>query len=229
MPAARGPIQQRPFATAMNEFAAVGKNPSNATITGSYISRPAAVQKQANAYSAKTTFAPDPIIQSLFEEQTGTWQYVVADPSTKKAVIIDSVLDYDPKTHIISTETADALLSTIAENGYQVEKILETHAHADHLTAAAYLQHRLSQVQGAKPPICIGHRIKQVQRLFANKYGILADEYEHVFDHLFEDDETFSIGRLTAKVIHLPGHTPDHIGYQIGGESRSSKRHDIER
>jgi glyoxylase-like metal-dependent hydrolase (beta-lactamase superfamily II) len=169
-------------------------------------------------YSTEAAMARDPIIQSSFEAQTGTWQYVVADPSTKKAVIIDSVLDYDPKTNIISTGTADALLQMISENDYQIDKILETHAHADHLTAASYLQRRLFQKHGFKPPICIGRRIKQIQELFAGKYGIPADEYERVFDHLFEDNETFKIGELTAKVIHLPGHTPDHIGYQIGGE-----------
>ncbi|KAF1829923.1 Metallo-hydrolase/oxidoreductase [Decorospora gaudefroyi] len=159
--------------------------------------------------------APEPTIHSSFEERTGTWQYVVADPATKKAVIIDAVLDYDPTTQTISTSTADALLKMVSEKGYHIEKILETHAHADHLTAASYLQHRLSQQQGSKPPICIGKRIKQVQELFAAKYGIAAAEYEGVFDHLFDDDEVFEIGQVTAKVIHLPGHTPDHIGYHI--------------
>jgi len=160
---------------------------------------------------------PEPNVISLFEKRTGTWQYVVADPSTKKAVIIDSVLDYDPTNQGISTSTADALLAVVSENGYHIEKILETHAHAVHLTAASYLQHRLHQRQGFKPPICIGQRIKQVQDLFAARYSIPADEYEGVFDHLFEDDEVFKIGQLTAKIIHLPGHTPDRIGYQITG------------
>jgi glyoxylase-like metal-dependent hydrolase (beta-lactamase superfamily II) len=161
--------------------------------------------------------AQGPIIESSFEEQTGTWQYVIADPSTKKAVIIDTVLDYDQKTQTISTETADALLKMISEKRYTIEKILETHAHADHLTAASYLQDRLSQKQGFKPPICIGHRIEQVQKHFAKKFGIPEDEYKDVFDHLFQDNESFNIGDLTVKVIHLPGHTPDHIGYQIVG------------
>lgn len=169
-------------------------------------------------YSTEVPMTPEPNVISLFEKRTGTWQYVVADPSTKKAVIIDSVLDYDPTNQGISTSTADALLAIVSENSYHIEKILETHAHADHLTAASYLQHRLHQQQGFKPPICIGQRIKQVQDLFAARYSIPADEYEGVFDHLFEDDEVFKIGQLTAKIIHLPGHTPDHIGYQITGE-----------
>jgi len=160
----------------------------------------------------------EPCIHSIYEPRTGTWQYVVADPLTKKAIIIDSVLDYDPATQKISTSTADAILSLVAQNGYHVDKIVETHAHADHLTAASYLQHRLSQMQGSKPAIGIGKRITQVQELFAQRYGITANEYEDVFDNLFEDEETFQIGQLTAKVIHLPGHTPDHIGYQIASK-----------
>ncbi|CAO2657784.1 Nn.00g039100.m01.CDS01 [Neocucurbitaria sp. VM-36] len=158
----------------------------------------------------------EPIVHSSYETQTGTWQYIVADPSTLKAVIIDSVLDYDPATQVISTPTADSLLSLIAEKNYKIERILETHAHADHLTAASYLQSRLEKRQGYKPPICIGKRITQVQELFGQRYGIPAEEYRGVFDKLFDDDEPFEIGNLTATVIHLPGHTPDHIGYIIG-------------
>jgi glyoxylase-like metal-dependent hydrolase (beta-lactamase superfamily II) len=153
----------------------------------------------------------------MFEKRTGTWQYVVADPPTKKAIIIDSVLDYDPTTREISTTTADGLLALVAQNGYHIEKILETHAHADHLTAASYLQHRLSQLQGFNPPICIGKRIREVQDLFAAKYGIAIEDYEGVFDKLFDDDETFEIGNVKGTIMHLPGHTPDHIGYYISG------------
>lgn len=170
-------------------------------------------------YNSVLTTSQEPSIHSSYEEKTGTWQYVVADPSTKKAVIIDAVLDYDANSRTISTSTADKLLATISYNGYRIEKILETHAHADHLTAASYLQHRLSQMQGFRPPICIGKRIKEVQKVFATKYGIPAEEYENVFDQLFEDGESFALGQLTVNVMHLPGHTPDHLGYQI-----SSKR-----
>ena len=169
--------------------------------------------------SSTTSILPqEPTIHSSYEKMTGTWQYVLADPSTMKAVIIDSVLDYDPATQTISTQTADSLLSLIVGHGYTIEKILETHAHADHLTAASYLQSRLTQQQGHSPPICIGKRITQVQDLFGAKYGIPIKEYRGVFDKLFDDDERFEIGNLTATVIHLPGHTPDHIGYIIGGK-----------
>ncbi|CCF39232.1 metallo-beta-lactamase superfamily protein [Colletotrichum higginsianum] len=164
--------------------------------------------------------APQPIIHDIFESKTGTWQYVVADPVTKAAVIIDPVLDYDRTTQVISTSSADGLLSLIKTNGYTVSRVLETHAHADHLTAASYLQNRLTRahelVQGHMPPIGIGKRISQVQDLFIQRYGVPSEETQGVFDQLFNDDEEFAIGDLRATALHLPGHTPDHLGYKIG-------------
>lgn len=160
----------------------------------------------------------EPKIHDVFESVTGTWQYVVADPATSKAVIIDPVLDYNPTSQVITTKSAGFLLALIEENGYHVDRILETHAHADHLTAASYLQSRLAQLQGHKPLIGIGKRITQVQNLFGQRYGVPAAEYEGVFDTLFEDDETFDIGDLQGTAIHLPGHTPDHLGYMVGGK-----------
>lgn len=159
-----------------------------------------------------------PTIHDIYEGITGTWQYVVVDPSTRKAVIIDPVLDYDPATQTITFTTADALLSLVREKGYMVDMILETHAHADHLTAASYLQSRLEQEQGDRPFIGIGKRIGQVQRLFGQRYGVPMEEMEGAFDKLFDDDEVFHVGSLEATAIHLPGHTPDHLGYKIGGE-----------
>ncbi|RDW66844.1 putative metallo-beta-lactamase protein [Coleophoma crateriformis] len=167
-------------------------------------------------YSTKAAIPQEPTIHSIFEEKTGTWQYVVADSSTRDAVIIDPVLDYDPATQIVSARTADSLLSLTEEMGYNIVRILETHAHADHLTAASYLQDHLTRRQGHRPPICIGKRIQGVQRLFSQVYDIPANEYEGVFDKLLDDDETFDIGNLRATAIHLPGHTPDHLGYKIG-------------
>jgi glyoxylase-like metal-dependent hydrolase (beta-lactamase superfamily II) len=157
-------------------------------------------------------------VHDVFEEQTGTWQYVVADPTTMTAVITDPVLNYCPTTQTVSTEAADSLLSLIMFWGYKVDMILETHAHADHLTAASYLQSRLALELGRKPLIGIGKRIGQVQRMFGERYGVPKDEYEDVFDKLFDDDETFAIGALEAQAIHLPGHTPDHLGYKIGSK-----------
>ncbi|EXJ73571.1 uncharacterized protein A1O5_03332 [Cladophialophora psammophila CBS 110553] len=172
--------------------------------------------KSRALYSTEAPVAPEPIVHDVFETKTGTWQYVVADPSTLTAVIIDPVLDYDPATQVVTTQSADALISLVKEKGYTVDMILETHAHADHLTAASYLQNHLAQEQDQIPIIGIGKRIGAVQKLFAERYGVPADEYEGIFDRLFEDDETFNIGELKATAIHLPGHTPDHLGYKIG-------------
>ncbi|KAE8312524.1 beta-lactamase-like protein [Aspergillus transmontanensis] len=157
----------------------------------------------------------EPTVHSIFEKQTSTWQYIVACPETREAVIIDPVLDYSQEQLTINTTSADSLLDVVNLHHYKVVRLLETHAHADHLTAASYLQSRL-QAQGANVPVCIGRRIRQVQDTFAKRYGVPADELDNAFEHLLEDNETFPIGNLTAKVLHLPGHTPDHVGYLIG-------------
>ncbi|KAK2023065.1 metallo-beta-lactamase superfamily protein [Colletotrichum zoysiae] len=159
----------------------------------------------------------EPTIHNIFEPATGTWQYIVADPSTKDAVIIDPVLDFDPAKAAVSTQTADGLLGVVQEKRYNVVGILDTHVHADHLTASKYLQSRLRDVQnGVTPYICIGRRVGFVQARFGERYGIAKDEYLNAFDRLLDDDEVFAIGDLEARALHLPGHTPDHMGYMIG-------------
>ncbi|KAG9596726.1 putative metallo-beta-lactamase domain protein, partial [Aureobasidium melanogenum] len=166
--------------------------------------------------SIEAMTANEPTIHTLYERRTGTWQYVVSDPSTKAAVIIDPVLDYEPTTQTITPDTADSILSLIKDQGLRVERILETHVHADHITAASYLQSQLALEQDHKPLVCIGKRIVQVQKLFGQIYRISAEEYEGAFDKLLDDDETFSLGELTVTALHLPGHTPDHMGYMVG-------------
>ncbi len=157
-----------------------------------------------------------PDIYACFEALTATWQYIVADPDTRDAVVIDAVLDFNPASNQISTENADRLLLLISKHNLNIERIMETHAHADHLTAATYLQQQLINLGKPRPDICIGARITEVQSTFAPKYGIEASELENVFDKLFQDNEEFTVGRFHAKVLHLPGHTPDHVGYVIG-------------
>lgn len=174
--------------------------------------------KEGALFSTKAAVAGEPVVHDVFESETGTWQYLVVDPSTLTAVIIDPVLDYDQAPRAVATRTADSLLALVKQKGCKVDMILETHAHADHLTAASYLQRRLAEEQGHRPPIGAGRRIGQVQELFGQRYGIPVDEYEGVFNKLFDDDESFNIGNLTATAIHLPGHTPDHLGYKIGGD-----------
>ena len=170
------------------------------------------------SYSISPAIFQEPTVHPIFEPVTGTFQYVVADPSTRVAVIIDPVLNYDPITQAITTSSADSLLSLATERGYRIDWILETHAHADHLTAASYLQKQLEQQQGHRPAIGIGKRIGLVQERFAERYSVPKEECKCAFDELFEDDEVFTIGSLEAKALHLPGHTPDHLGYMIGSK-----------
>ncbi|KFA72037.1 hypothetical protein S40288_02276 [Stachybotrys chartarum IBT 40288] len=158
----------------------------------------------------------EPVVHELFEPVTGSWQYVVADPTTSSAVIIDPVLNYDAARSAISTESADTLIKLATEKDYKIEMILETHIHADHMTAASYIQTKLAKSRGHKPLIGIGSRIEDTQKLFGERYGITREEYSNVFDRMWEDDQDFTVGSVAARAIHLPGHTPDHMGYKIG-------------
>ncbi|KAH9931144.1 Metallo-hydrolase/oxidoreductase [Epithele typhae] len=153
-----------------------------------------------------------PVVASFFEKATCTWQYIVSDPATSEAVIIDSVLDYDPASGAIKTATADGLISYVEHNSLKVTRILETHAHADHLTAAQYIKQQL----GGNVAICIGKRITQVQEVFGPRYALDSSLFKDAFDVYFQDDEVFNLGSLSCQVWHLPGHTPDHVGYVIG-------------
>ncbi|SJK97644.1 related to metallo-beta-lactamase domain protein [Armillaria ostoyae] len=151
-------------------------------------------------------------ISCFFEPQTSTWQYLISDPATSQAVLVDTVLDYDPASGKVSTESADKLLAFIEKKNLKILRILETHAHADHLTAAQYLKSKLP----GEVPVCIGSRITQVQSNFAPIYGLGRSAFDTTFDIFLKDDEEFPVGNLTCRVIYLPGHTPDHIGYVVG-------------
>jgi glyoxylase-like metal-dependent hydrolase (beta-lactamase superfamily II) len=157
-----------------------------------------------------------PDIYASFDPETCTWQYIVAKPKSYEAVIIDSVLDFDHSKSLISTDAADKILDIVRSQNPKVTKIPETHAHADHLSAAIYLQQALVRQGKERPEICIGKRIEEVQVIVAKKYGAEPSELEDVFDKLFDDDETFPLGSLTGKILYLPGRTPDHVGYMIG-------------
>ena len=151
-----------------------------------------------------------PTIRAFFDEPTNTVSYLVADPATKKAVIIDPVLDYDHDAGTVDTRSVEAILKAADEAGYAVEWVLETHAHADHLSGAPYIKAKT----GAK--IGIGEHIKDVQRIFRpvfNATDLATDGSD--FDHLFEDGERFKIGALDAEVLYTPGHTPADVSYKI--------------
>lgn len=152
-------------------------------------------------------------IQSFFDEGTFTATHVVCCPDSGAAAVIDSVLDYDPKSGRTSTASADRIVAYVQSEGLQVEWLLETHAHADHLSAAPYLKQRL----GGR--IAIGGRIREVQQVFKALFNAGDMPTDGTpFDHLFEEGEPFRIGRLDARVMATPGHTPACVSYVIGDD-----------
>jgi glyoxylase-like metal-dependent hydrolase (beta-lactamase superfamily II) len=152
-------------------------------------------------------------IEAFFDPETWTVSYLVWDGSSKRAAVIDPVLDYDFKSGHTSTVAADKVLASVRDNGLHVDWILETHAHADHLSAAHYLQQQL----GGR--IAIGENIRAVQATFKKIYnlerGFLTDGRQ--FDHLFKDGETFMIGDVQATALLVPGHTPADMAYLVDG------------
>ncbi len=153
-----------------------------------------------------------PIVKGFFDPATWTVSYVVYEKDGAPCAIVDSVLDYDPKSGRTRTTSADKLIAFVQAKQLKVQWILETHAHADHLSAAHYLRGKLGG------QIAIGAAITQVQgvfrRIFNLEPGFRPDG--HQFDHLLQDGETFAIGALTAKALSVPGHTPACMAFQVG-------------
>ncbi|MCE9507285.1 MAG: MBL fold metallo-hydrolase [Alphaproteobacteria bacterium] len=155
-----------------------------------------------------------PDVRGFFDPVTATWSYVVwsEGAADKKCAVIDSVLDYDMASGRTATGSADKLVAFVKQKGLQAEWILETHIHADHLTASRYLKEKL----GGKTAISrhILEVLKTWQSVFHNEKDTPLDGQQ--FDYLFKDDETFSVGALEARIIHTPGHTPADTTYIIG-------------
>jgi glyoxylase-like metal-dependent hydrolase (beta-lactamase superfamily II) len=153
-----------------------------------------------------------PEVTVFFESTSNTVTSVVCDPTTSKVAIIDSVLNFEYTSGRTSTTAADEIIEFIRANNYEVEWVLETHAHADHLSAAPYLKREL----GGK--IAIGEHIKDVQNVFGEvfKEGELFLRDGSQFDHLFRDGETFKLGEITVEVFYTPGHTPACVSYLAG-------------
>ena len=152
-----------------------------------------------------------PEIRAFFDEPTNTISYLVWDPATKMAAVIDPVLDFDHRTGKASAASVDLILNEARKEGLALIWALETHAHADHLSGAPYVKMR----SGAK--VGIGEHIRDVQRIFRpvfNATDVSGDGSE--FDHLFKDGERFQLGSLDVEVMHTPGHTPADISYRIG-------------
>ena len=153
-----------------------------------------------------------PSIAGFFDEATNTVSYVVHDPKTSEASIIDSVLDFEAASGRTSNGSADRIIEYVTSNNLKVTWLIETHAHADHISAAPYLQERL----GGK--LAIGRDIIRVQEVFGKLFNAGTD-FERdgsQFDKLFEDGETFKIGELEGIALHVPGHTPADMAFIIG-------------
>ena len=150
-------------------------------------------------------------IQAFFDEPTNTVSYLIGDPDTRRAAIIDPVLDFDPSSGEVDTDSAEEILGFAESEGWTIEWVLETHAHADHLSAAPYIKAKT----GAR--IGIGEHIRDVQRIFRPMFA--ADDVKtdgSDFDQLFADGERFTIGSLEVEVLYTPGHTPADVSYRVG-------------
>ncbi len=153
-----------------------------------------------------------PVVKGFFDSGTNTVSYVVSDPSTSKCAIIDSVLDFDYASGCTETKSADALIQFVKDNDLETEWILESHVHADHLSAAPYVQQEL----GGR--IAIGENIVEVQDKFGKIFneGTRFQRNGSQFDKLFRDQDRFEVGSIPALVMHTPGHTPACMTYVIG-------------
>ncbi|MEF7613560.1 MBL fold metallo-hydrolase [Aquincola sp. MAHUQ-54] len=153
-------------------------------------------------------------VHSFFDRSTGTATHVLWCPATRRAAVIDSVLDFDPRSGRSATRSADRVLDFLRDEALAVDWLLETHVHADHFSAAAYLRDRV----GGR--IAIGAGIRQVQQVFKPIFNAAHMGTDGTpFDQLFTDGERFAIGELQATVMHTPGHTPACVCYVVGGDA----------
>lgn len=150
-------------------------------------------------------------IQSFFDNATNTITYVISDLASKQAAVIDPVLDFDPNAGTLSAQSADTIITFLDDHNLSLEWILETHAHADHITASHYLKEK----RGGQ--IGIGEHIKKVQSTFKKTFNLNGDLPcdGSQFDHLFEDGEMIKLGHLSIEVMHTPGHTPACVSYKV--------------
>ncbi len=152
-----------------------------------------------------------PVIEAFFDEPTNTISYLVGDPATRAAAVIDPVLDFDMPSGAADTRSAERILTFAREQDWRIAMVLETHAHADHLSAAPFIK----ATTGAW--IGIGAAIRDVQKIFRPMFAMKDLKTDGSdFDRLFEDGDRFAIGDLAVEVLHVPGHTPADIAYRIG-------------
>lgn len=170
------------------------------------------LQQAINQIHAARVGKAELVIEAFFDEPTNTASYVIHDPATRRGAVVDSVLDFDAPSGRTSTASADAIVAYVQREGLTIDWLLETHAHADHLSAAPYIQQRL----GGK--LAIGRDIITVQNVFGKifNFGTEFARDGSEFDRLFDDGDTFSVGSIPAMALHVPGHTPADLAYVIG-------------
>ena len=153
-----------------------------------------------------------PDVKGFFDEATNTISYVVWDKATKQAAIVDSLLDFDQASGRTKTDSADVMIAFVKEAGLTIDWIIDTHVHADHLTAAPYIKSQLGGRTG------IGEHIATVQKVFGEIFNEGQEFHTDgsQFDHLFKDGETYKVGNIDARAIHTPGHTPACMSHLIG-------------
>lgn len=158
------------------------------------------------------SIAPKPVVTAFFDEDTFTVSYIVADPIAKRCAVIDPVLDFDPKSGRTSTASVEALLERVRADGLTIDWVIDTHIHADHLSAMDYVKRE------AGGRTAIGGQVFVVQKTFKAVFNVGADFTPDgsQFDHRFSDGEVFTIGGITARALHTPGHTPACMSYVIG-------------
>lgn len=148
------------------------------------------------------------VVHPFFDPATSSWSYLLANPGSGRCAVVDPVLDYDPSTDSLSTRGADRIVELVEANGYCVEWILETHVHADHLSAAAYLKQRFVCAQ-----VAIGEHVLDVQAHFVPKLGLRTATDGSQFDRLLRDGERICLGHACGRVMHTPGHTPACVSF----------------
>ena len=154
-----------------------------------------------------------PSVESFFDAETGTFSHVIYEGRGSACAIVDSVLNYDARSGRTGTASADRIIAFVRAKELQVQWLLETHVHADHISAADYLRHKLGG------QICIGDGIRNVRAAFdrAFRIGPIDPRHEPYFDRLLTDGERFQIGRLQVQALHVPGHTPADMAYAVEG------------
>jgi glyoxylase-like metal-dependent hydrolase (beta-lactamase superfamily II) len=152
-----------------------------------------------------------PIVKSFFDKGTSTITHVIYERTGSECAIVDSVMDFDPKSGRLTTQSADRVIDFVRNNSLKAQWLLETHAHADHISAAPYLREQLGGL------IAVGEGIKKVQKVFKKVFNLEArfNADGEQFDYLFSEDEIFYIGNLRVKAMHVPGHTPADVAYAV--------------